>query len=124
MNNKRGGGPSRGGGSYYQKNSQDPYDKQYQGSRGGGHTGGMRGGQQIGPNYRGNARGAFGGNTGHEEEKMGQHRVVHDTSLSSNYPNQMEENIYEEANYGGNKRRGGNFTYNEDPTAYPDNYNF
>jgi hypothetical protein len=123
MNNKRGGGPSRGGGSYYQKTSQDPYDKQYQGSRGSGHTGGIRGGQQMGPNYRGNARGAFAGNTGHEEEKMGQHRGVHDTSLHSNYSNQMEENIYEEANYGGNKRRGGNFTYNEDPNAYPDNYN-
>ena len=109
MNNKRGGG------GYYQKSSQDSYD---QGSR--------RGGQQTGPNYRGNARGAFGGgNTGYEEEKTGQHRVVHDTSLSSGYskPPPKEENIYEEANYGGNKRRGGNFNYNEDPTAYPDNYN-
>ena len=120
MNNKRGGG----GGGYYQKSSQDSYDKQYQGSRRGGHTDGTRGGQQVGPNYRGNARGAFGGgNTGYEEEKTGQHRVVHDTSLSSGYskqPPQKEENIYEEASYGGNKRRGGNF---KDPTAYPDNYN-
>ena len=80
----------------------------------------------MGPNYRGNARGVvFGGNTGYEEEKMvGQHRVVHDTSLSSNYSNQKEENIYDDPNYGGNKRRGGNFIYNEDPTAYPpDNFN-
>lgn len=124
MNNKRGGGggPSRGGGGYYQKSSQDSYDKQYQGSRRGGHTDG----QQAAPNYRGNARGAFSGNTGYEEEKTGQHRVVHDTSLASGYskpPPQKEENIYEEASYGGNKRRGGNFNYNEDPTAYPDNYN-
>jgi hypothetical protein len=127
MNNKRGGGggPSRGGGGYYQKSSQDSYDKQYQGSRRGGHTDGTRGGQQVGPNYRGNARGAFGGgNTGYEEEKTGQHRIVHDTSLSSGYSKPpKEENIYEEASYGGNKRRGGNFNYNEDPTAYPENYN-
>jgi hypothetical protein len=49
---------------------------------------------------------------------------VHDTSLSSGYSKPpKEENIYEEAGYGGNKRRGGNFNYNEDPTAYPENYN-
>ena len=74
----------------------------------------------MGPNYRGNARGAFGGgNTGYEEEKTGQHRIVHDTSLSSGYSKPpKEENIYEEASYGGNKRRGGNY---EDP---PDNYNY
>jgi hypothetical protein len=77
----------------------------------------------MGPNYRGNARGAFGGNTGYEEEKTGQHRVVHDTSLSSNYSLLNEETIYEDAGYGGNKRSGGNFNYNENSTAYPDNYN-